>query len=102
VRKFLSPLLKSRMQCVSVLLPCNCLQICKTLLLSQISFVDGMLCLFPTVITWFVFATNQFEQCDQVCTNPFDEIVIFIFFVKHSEGTWFAQFLWVLWSLMSG
>jgi hypothetical protein len=26
----------------------------------------------------------------------------FFFFVKHSEVTWFAQFLRVLWSLMSG
>lgn len=59
--------------------PCNCLQICKTLLLSQLSFVDAMLCLFPTVITWFVSATNQFEQCDRVCMNPIDEIVILFF-----------------------
>ncbi len=59
--------------------PCNCLQICKTLLLSQLSFVDAMLCLFTTVITWFVSATNQFEQCDRVCTNPFDEMVLFFF-----------------------
>jgi hypothetical protein len=102
VRQFLSPLLKSRMQCVSVLLSLQLsanLQdfvvvpaiICRCNVVS-VSYSYNLICICYKSIwaMWSSLYKSVWWNCD------------FIFFVEHSEGTWFAQFLWVLWSLTSG
>lgn len=81
--------------------PCNCLQIHKTLLLSQLSFVDAMLSVYYS----YNLICICYKSIWAMWSSLYESVWWngdFFFFVKHSEGTWFAQFLWVLWSLMSG
>jgi hypothetical protein len=81
VRQFLSPLLKSRMQCVSVLLS---LQLAANL--QDFVVIPAIICRWNVVSVSYSY--NLICICyksiwaNQVCTNPFDEIVIFFFFCE--------------------
>ncbi len=102
VRQFLSPLLKSRMQCVSVLLS---LQLSANL--QDFVVIPAIICRCNVVSVYYSYnlICICYKSIWAMWSSLYESVWwngAFFFFVKHSEVTWFAQFLRVLWSLMSG